>query len=105
MKFTARKSTRPCFASGALGKGVAIEPTEGKLYAPADGEITTLFPTGHAVGLTTTEGVELLMHIGMDTVELDGKGFELSVKQGDSVKKEICWLLLILLPLKKLVIQ
>ncbi len=77
----------PVFASGALGKGVAIEPTEGKLYAPADGEITTLFPTGHAVGLTTTEGVELLMHIGMDTVELDGKGFELSVKQGDSVKK------------------
>ena len=77
----------PVFASGALGKGVAIEPTEGKLYAPADGEITTLFPTGHAVGLTTTEGVELLMHIGMDTVELDGKGFELSVKQADSVKK------------------
>ena len=51
--------------------------------------------------MTTTEGVELLMHIGMDTVELDGKGFELSVKQGDSVKKEICWLLLILSPLKK----
>lgn len=75
------------FSSGALGKGIAIDPTEGKLFAPADGVVTTLFPTGHAVGITTTEGVEILMHIGMDTVELNGDGFELSVAQGDTVKK------------------
>ena len=75
------------FSSGALGKGIAIEPTVGALYAPADGTITTLFPTGHAVGLTTTDGAEVLMHIGMDTVELDGKGFEVFVKQDDQVKR------------------
>lgn len=75
------------FSSGALGKGIAIEPVVGALYAPADGTITTLFPTGHAVGLTTTEGAEILMHIGMDTVELVGKGFETFVKQDDQVKR------------------
>ncbi len=75
------------FSSGALGKGIAIEPAVGALYAPADGTITTLFPTGHAVGLTTTEGAEILMHIGMDTVELEGKGFETFVKQDDQVKR------------------
>ncbi|MBO0466999.1 PTS glucose transporter subunit IIA [Enterococcus plantarum] len=75
------------FSSGALGKGIAIEPTVGELYAPANGEITTLFPTGHAVGITTEDGVEVLMHIGMDTVEMDGDGFELVVKQGDKVKQ------------------
>ncbi len=75
------------FSSGALGKGIAIEPVVGALYAPADGTITTLFPTGHAVGLTTTEGAEILMHIGMDTVELEGKGFETFVKQDDQVKR------------------
>lgn len=75
------------FASGALGKGVAVEPSVGKLFALADGTITTLFPTGHAVGLTTTDGAEILMHIGMDTVSLDGEGFEAAIKQGDTVKK------------------
>ncbi|PZL73044.1 PTS beta-glucoside transporter subunit EIIBCA [Enterococcus plantarum] len=75
------------FSSGALGKGIAIEPTVGELYAPANGEITTLFPTGHAVGITTEDGAEVLMHIGMDTVEMDGDGFELVVKQGDKVKQ------------------
>ncbi|AUJ30352.1 beta-glucoside-specific PTS transporter subunit IIABC [Liquorilactobacillus hordei] len=74
------------FASGAMGKGIAIEPTEGVVYAPADGEIILAFPTGHAVGLKTTDGAELLMHIGMDTVNLEGKGFEMLVKQGDQVK-------------------
>lgn len=75
------------FASGALGKGVAVEPSVGKLFAPADGTITTLFPTAHAVGLTTTDGAEILMHIGMDTVSLDDEGFEAAIKQGDTVKK------------------
>jgi PTS system beta-glucosides-specific IIC component len=75
------------FSSGALGKGIAVEPTVGELYAPADGEITTLFPTGHAVGITTADGAEVLMHIGMDTVEMDGDGFEILAKQGDKVKQ------------------
>lgn len=75
------------FSSGAMGKGIAIDPANGTLVAPADGTITTLFPTGHAIGLTTTDGVEILMHIGMDTVELEGKGFEIFVKQEDQVKK------------------
>ena len=69
-----------------MGKGIAIDPEKGELVAPADGEITTIFPTGHAVGLTTTDGVEILMHIGMDTVELNGEGFATFVKQGDKVK-------------------
>ena len=75
------------FSSGAMGKGIAIDPANGTLVAPSDGTITTLFPTGHAIGLTTTDGVEILMHIGMDTVELEGKGFEIFVKQEDQVKK------------------
>ncbi|EOS7906286.1 PTS glucose transporter subunit IIA [Enterococcus hirae] len=74
------------FSSGAMGKGLAIDPKKGELIAPADGEITTIFPTGHAVGLTTKDGIEILMHIGMDTVELEGQGFETFVKQGDQVK-------------------
>ncbi len=75
------------FSSGALGKGVAVEPEEGVLYAPADGTISALFPTGHAIGLTTETGPELLMHVGMDTVQLDGKGFKAFVAAGDSVKQ------------------
>lgn len=74
------------FSSGTMGKGLAIDPEKGELIAPADGEITTIFPTGHAVGLTTKDGIEILMHIGMDTVELEGQGFETFVKQGDQVK-------------------
>ncbi|OQO71131.1 PTS beta-glucoside transporter subunit EIIBCA [Enterococcus villorum] len=74
------------FSSGAMGKGIAIDPVKGELIAPADGEITTVFPTGHAIGLTTKDGAEILMHIGMDTVELEGKGFEVFVKQGDQVR-------------------
>lgn len=75
------------FSSGALGKGLAIVPSEGKLYAPCDGEIATFFPTGHAIGLVTKEGAELLIHVGMDTVTLGGKGFSPKVEQGAKVKK------------------
>jgi PTS system D-glucosamine-specific IIC component len=75
------------FASLALGDGVAIEPSEGKLFAPADGEITLLFDTRHAVGMTTSDGTEILLHIGIDTVSLNGKYFEAHVESGDKVKK------------------
>lgn len=77
----------PTFSSGALGAGIAVEPTEGKLYAPADGKITVAFPTGHAYGLRTENGLDLLMHIGMDTVELDGQCFTPKVAKGDTVKR------------------
>lgn len=77
----------PTFSSGALGAGIAVEPTEGKLYAPADGKITVAFPTGHAYGLRTEDGLDLLMHIGLDTVELDGKHFTPKVAKGDTVKR------------------
>lgn len=75
------------FASAVLGKGAAVLPEEGKVYAPADGVISTLFPTLHALGMETDEGVELLIHIGLDTVQLNGEGFEAKVSQGDRVKK------------------
>ena len=75
------------FACGALGKGIAIMPTEGKVVAPADGILTTLFPTGHAMGITTNNGAEILIHVGMDTVKLEGKHFTLKAKQGDTIKK------------------
>lgn len=75
------------FSSGVLGKGVAILPEEGILYAPADGTISVFFPTGHAVGMTTDNGAELLMHVGMDTVQLEGKGFQPLVSEGSRVKK------------------
>ena len=75
------------FASGSVGKGVAVKPSEGAIVAPADGEVTMLFKTGHAVGITTASGAELLIHIGIDTVQLDGRGFEAQVKMGDSVKQ------------------
>jgi PTS system beta-glucosides-specific IIC component len=75
------------FSSGALGQGLAIEPSEGKVYSPVDGEISTFFPTGHAVGITSSNGVEILIHVGMDTVALDGKGFTPKKAQGDKVKK------------------
>ena len=75
------------FASGAMGDGVAIEPAEGKLYAPADGVIETVFETKHAVAMTTDAGVELLLHIGIDTVKLGGKHFEAHAEAGQKVKK------------------
>ena len=75
------------FAGRMLGDGVAIEPTVGELVAPADGEITMVFDTKHAVAMTTTDGAEILMHIGIDTVKLEGQHFETFVNDGDQVKK------------------
>lgn len=75
------------FASGVLGDGIAIEPSDSELVAPADGEISSTFETHHAVGMTTADGAELLMHIGIDTVKLGGKHFTYLVNEGDKVKK------------------
>lgn len=73
------------FASGALGQGIAVEPTVGEVYSPINGTISTIFPTGHAIGLLSENGTEILIHLGMDTVQLEGKGFTSHVKQGDVV--------------------
>jgi PTS system beta-glucosides-specific IIC component len=101
-----KESAKPAAATDAKGGTVAApitgkvlalsdikdeafssEPSEGKVYSPVDGEITTFFPTGHAIGLTSDNGIEILIHVGMDTVELDGKGFTPKKAQGDKVKK------------------
>ena len=74
------------FSSEMLGKGFGVEPSEGKAYSPVDGEVTTVFDTKHALGLMSKNGVELLIHIGMDTVKLNGRGFDVKVKAGDQVK-------------------
>lgn len=75
------------FSSGAMGKGIAIDPVEGKLVSPVNGEITMIFPTSHAIGITSDEGTEMLIHIGMDTVQMNGEGFIPYVKQGERVSK------------------
>ncbi|MBO5094443.1 MAG: PTS glucose transporter subunit IIA [Lachnospiraceae bacterium] len=82
-----KKVPDPTFGEEIMGKGVAIEPADGKFYAPADGVVSTLFPTLHAIGITTPEGVEILLHVGLDTVKLNGKHFTVHVKQDDQVKK------------------
>ena len=74
------------FSKGLLGKGVAIEPKEGKVVSPVDGTLTTLFPTHHALGITSDNGAEILIHVGMDTVQLEGKCFTPKAKQGDKIK-------------------
>lgn len=79
------QATDPVFSSGVMGQGIVIEPSEGELVSPVNGTVTVLFPTKHAVGIVSDEGVEMLMHIGMDTVGLDGKGFEAHIEQGDHV--------------------
>lgn len=75
------------FGQGALGKGLAIIPTEGKIVSPVDGVLTTFFPTAHALGITSDSGAEILIHVGMDTVQLEGKYFTAKAKQGDVIKK------------------
>lgn len=74
------------FALGSLGNGVAIDPTEGKVVAPFDATVTSLFPTKHAIGLISDKGIEILIHIGINTVKLEGKYFKAHVNQGDKVK-------------------
>ena len=81
------ESADEVFASKAMGDGVAINPTEDMMYAPADGTISLVFPTGHAVGITLNNGVELLIHAGIDTVKMEGEGFKNFVAVGDTVKK------------------
>lgn len=81
------KSSDAAFASGALGKGVVILPEEGKVYAPVTGTVTVLFPSLHAIGITSDAGVELLIHIGINTVQLNGEGFTAHIKQGDQIKQ------------------
>ena len=76
----------PVFSSGVMGQGIAVKPFKGVVYAPADAEIAIAFPTGHAYGLKTDNGAEILIHVGIDTVSLNGEGFEAKVSQGDSVR-------------------
>ncbi|WP_294763479.1 beta-glucoside-specific PTS transporter subunit IIABC [uncultured Lactobacillus sp.] len=75
------------FSSGSMGKGIAIKPKDGQVCSPLDGEVVMVFPTGHAIGLKSNNGAEVMIHIGMDTVELDGKGFTTLVKKDQKVKK------------------
>ncbi|MGI6778876.1 MAG: glucose PTS transporter subunit IIA [Acetivibrionales bacterium] len=83
-----RESEDEVFASGALGYGVAILPKEGKVVAPCDGVISSFFPTGHAIGITSDSGAEILIHIGMNTVNLGGKYFTPKAKEGDRIKNK-----------------
>ena len=76
----------PVFSSGAMGQGIAVKPSQSVVYAPADAEVTIVFPTGHAYGLRTANGAEILIHVGIDTVSMNGEGFNHKVAQGDKVK-------------------
>ena len=76
----------PVFSSGAMGQGIAVKPSQDVVYAPADAEVTIVFPTGHAYGLRTANGAEILIHVGIDTVSMNGEGFNHKVAQGDKVK-------------------
>ncbi|UJF16532.1 PTS glucose transporter subunit IIA [Jeotgalibaca sp. MA1X17-3] len=78
----------PVFSQKMMGDGYAVIPTDGNIYSPADGEILSVFPTKHAIGIQLEDGLELLVHMGLDTVELNGKPFETHVKEGDKVTAE-----------------
>lgn len=80
------KTPDPVFSSGMMGDGIAIEPIEGILYSPVNGVISQIFPTKHAIGIVSDEGLEVLIHIGIDTVHMRGEGFESIVKENDRVK-------------------
>ncbi|MCD8223044.1 MAG: PTS glucose transporter subunit IIA [Clostridiales bacterium] len=77
----------PAFATKVMGDGFAVELTDGKVIAPVSGTVTAAFPTGHAFGITTADGMEILIHLGIDTVNLKGQGFQVFVKQGDNIKQ------------------
>lgn len=77
----------PTFSDGILGQGAAVIPTDSQFFAPVDGTVTTIFPTGHAAAITSTDGVEVLIHIGLDTVKLNGKHFTIHAEEGQQVKK------------------
>ena len=82
----------PTFAEGLLGDGIAIIPTEGKIYSPVDGTVETMFSTGHACALKSSTGVEILIHVGLETVGLNGGPFTIHCKDGDQVKKgQLLW--------------
>lgn len=82
------KVSDPVFAEGMMGPGVAIEPSIAEIYSPVEGTITTVFPTKHAIGIKSKNGKEILLHIGIDTVELNGEGFDIQVKEGDKVSPD-----------------
>lgn len=77
----------PVFAEGLLGKGIAIQPADGKVFAPVDGTVSMMFETGHAVSLVSKAGAEILIHVGLETVSLQGKPFTVHAKNGDKIKK------------------
>ncbi|HIZ71177.1 MAG TPA: PTS glucose transporter subunit IIA [Candidatus Atopostipes pullistercoris] len=78
----------PVFSQKMMGDGYGIEPTNGEIYSPIKGEVVSVFPTKHALGLKTDNGIEVLVHIGIDTVELEGSPFEVFVSEGDKVTKD-----------------
>lgn len=77
----------PVFAEGLLGKGIAIQPADGKVYAPVDGTVSMMFETGHAVSIVSKSGAEILIHVGLETVSLQGKPFTIHARSGDEIKK------------------
>lgn len=81
------KVNDPVFSTGMMGPGFAVEPTSVEIYGPAEAKVVSIFPTKHAIGLKTKDDVEILIHLGIDTVELEGQGFDILVKEGDSINE------------------